>query len=48
MTVHLECPWCATKVAVDLEPDTTELGCPECLTVVDLAPERVETLADAA
>jgi hypothetical protein len=48
MTVHLDCPWCQATVAVELAPSTTELACPECLTVVDLAPEHVDSLADAA
>jgi hypothetical protein len=48
MTVQLECPWCQAQLAVELEPGATELGCPECLTVVDLAPERADVLADAA
>jgi uncharacterized Zn finger protein (UPF0148 family) len=39
--LHLECPWCAGSVAVEIA-DGDAFHCPDCSVRVEFAPEPLE------
>ena len=41
ITVKLECPWCDVEIAIpDEDYRKGRFVCPECATVIEMAPDR--------